>query len=191
MRTLKPITKKHCVNKKLISVNFRKIMRQQNNGRRRQNRGSNRRNFNNGNLNGNLNKNTVIESSGPDGRQRGSVSQLNEKYTSLASDASSSDDRILAESFLQFADHYYRLQKEIELYNENKEIRIKTELNLSPNNSSDLELEDNDKISKKTSRRKRGFQIREEELSSVDDKNEGNEINDIKNDKTEGDNLLV
>ena len=64
-------------------------------------------------------------------------------------------------------------------------------INLSPNNSSDLELEDNDKISKKTSRRKRGFQIREEELSSVDDKNEGNEINDIKNDKTEGDNLLV
>ena len=32
-------------------------MRQQNNGRRRQNRGSNRRSFNNGNLNGNLNKN--------------------------------------------------------------------------------------------------------------------------------------
>ena len=79
----------------------------------------------------------------------------------------------------------------IKINNENKQIRIKTELNLSPNNSSDLELEDNDKISKKTSRRKRGFQIREEELSSVDDKNEGNEINDIKNDKTEGDNLLV
>ena len=63
-------------------------MRQQNNGRRRQNRGSNRKNFNNGNLNGNINKNTVIDSSGPDGRQRGSVAQLNEKYISLASDAS-------------------------------------------------------------------------------------------------------
>ena len=133
----------------------------------------------------------MIESSGPDGRQRGSVSQLNEKYTSLASDASSSDDRILAESFLQFADHYYRLQKEIELNNENKEIRIKTELNSSPNNSSDLELEDNDKISKKPSRRKRGFQMREEELSSVDDKNERNKTNDIKSNKTEGDNLLI
>ena len=64
-------------------------MRQQNNGRRRQNRGSNRKNFNNGHLNGNINKNTVIDSSGPDGRQRGSVVQLNEKYISLASDASS------------------------------------------------------------------------------------------------------
>ena len=164
-------------------------MRQQNNGRRRQNRGSNRRNFNNGNLNGNLNKNTVIESSGPDGRQRGSVSQLNEKYTSLASDASASDDRILAESFLQFADHYYRLQKEIELNNENKEMRIKTELNMSQNNSS--ELEDNDKISKKPSRRQRGFQMREEEISSVDDKNEGNDINDIKSDKIESGNFLI
>ena len=163
-------------------------MRQQNNGRRRQNRGSNRRNFNNGNLNGNINKNTVIDSSGPDGRQRGSVVQLNEKYTSLASDASSSDDRILAESFLQFADHYYRLQKEIELNNENKDLKIKSELNSLSNNSSEIELDDNDKNSKKPSRRKRGFQIREAELSAEENNDQGNEI---KNDKSEGDNFLI
>ncbi len=166
-------------------------MRQQNNGRRRQNRGSNRRNYNNGGINANINKNTVIESSGPDGRQRGSVSQLNEKYTSLASDASSSDDRILAESFLQFADHYYRLQKEIELNIENKEARMKAEPNSAPNNPSDLELEDDDKILKKPSRRKRGFQMREAELSSDDDKNEVNNINNVKNNKSEGDKLLI
>ena len=166
-------------------------MRQQNSGRRRQNRGSNRRSFNNGNLNGNINKNTVIESSGPDGRQRGSVSQLNEKYISLASDASSSDDRILAESFLQFADHYYRLQKEIELNNENKEPKIKSEISFSPNNSDESELDDNEKNSKKPSRRKRGFQIREAELSSVQNNGEGNEIKDIENNKTEGDNLTM
>tara|TARA_Y100000991_G_scaffold123025_1_gene92759 strand:+ start:148 stop:648 length:501 start_codon:yes stop_codon:yes gene_type:complete len=166
-------------------------MRQQNNGRRRQNRGSNRRNYNNGALNGNINKNTVIDSSGPEGRQRGSVAQLNEKYTSLASDASSSDDRILAESFLQFADHYYRLQKEFELNNENKESKLKTELNSESNNSTDIELEDHEKISKKPSRRKRGFQMREAELSSVEDKTEANEINDTKNDKREGDNLQI
>tara|TARA_B100002052_G_scaffold223059_1_gene205173 strand:- start:48 stop:539 length:492 start_codon:yes stop_codon:yes gene_type:complete len=163
-------------------------MRQQNNGRRRQNRGSNRRNFNGGNINGNINKNTVIESSGPDGRQRGSVVQLNEKYTSLASDASSSDDRILAESFLQFADHYYRLQKEIELNNENKDLKIKSELNSLSNNSSEIELDDNDKNSKKPSRRKRGFQIREAELSAEENNDQGNEI---KNDKSEGDNFLI
>ena len=166
-------------------------MRQQNNGRRRQNRGSNRRSFNNGNLNGNLNKNTVIESSGPDGRQRGSVSQLNEKYTSLASDASSSDDRILAESFLQFADHYYRLQKEIELNNESKESKNKSEISSSSNNYSEEELDDNEKSFKKPSRRKRGFQMSEAELSDVQKNAEGSQIKESEKDKTEQDNLTT
>ena len=166
-------------------------MRQQNNGRRRQNRGLNRRNFNNGNLNGNINKNTVIDSSGPDGRQRGSVAQLNEKYTSLASDASSSDDRILAESFLQFADHYYRLQKEIELNNENKEAKIKPELTTTSNNSSIIEIDDNEKTKKSPSRRKRGFQMREAELSTLEKNDEGNEVEEIKNDKSENKDLLI
>ena len=165
-------------------------MRQQNNGRRRQNRGSNRRNFNNGNLNGNINKNTIIDSSGPDGRQRGSVAQLNEKYTSLASDASSSDDRILAESFLQFADHYYRLQKEIELNNANKEAKIKPELTSISNNSTNAEIDNSEKNTKKPSRRKRGFQMREAELSSHENKTVVNEINNPKNNNAENDNLL-
>ena len=166
-------------------------MRQQNNGRRRQNRGSNRRNFNNGNLNGNINKNTVIDSSGPDGRQRGSVAQLNEKYTSLASDASSSDDRILAESFLQFADHYYRLQKEIELNNVNKEAKIKPELTSTSNNSSIIEIDDNEKTTKAPSRRKRGFQMREAELSTLENNDESNQVKEIKNDKSENNDLLI
>ena len=163
-------------------------MRQQNNGRRRQNRGSNRRNFNSGNLNGNINKNTVIDSSGPDGRQRGSVLQLNEKYTSLASDASSSDDRILAESFLQFADHYYRLQKEIELNNANKEAKIKSELTSVSNNDTEVEIDNSEKNEKKPSRRKRGYEIREAELSALENNDEVKEIN---NDKTENNNLSV
>ena len=166
-------------------------MRQQNNGRRRQNRGSNRRSYNNGNLNGNINKNTVIDSSGPDGRQRGSVAQLNEKYTSLASDASSSDDRILAESFLQFADHYYRLQKEIELNNENKEAKIKSELTSNSNNTSNIEIDDNEKHIKVPSRRKRGFQMREAELSTLENNDKSNEVKEIKNDKSENNDLLI
>ena len=106
-------------------------MRQQNNGRRRQNRGSQRRSY--GNNNGNINKNTVIDSSGPDTRQRGTVFQLYEKYSSLASDATGSDDRILAESFLQFADHYYRLNQEIDLNNEARENRINAEKEINEN----------------------------------------------------------
>ena len=163
-------------------------MRQQNNGRRRQNRGSNRRNFGNGNYNGNLNKNTVIDSAGPDGRQRGSVSQLNEKYTSLASDAASSDDRILAESFLQFADHYYRLQKEIEITNEAKEARIKNETNSSEDPVLDTEI---DKNEKRPSRRKRGFLIKENELKEVENNLESKDLDETSKENTNNNNLLV
>ena len=163
-------------------------MRQQNNGRRRQNRGSNRRNFGNGNYNGNLNKNTVIDSAGPDGRQRGSVSQLSEKYISLASDAASSDDRILAESFLQFADHYYRLQKEIEINNEAKETRIKNETQSSYETVSEAETDKNDK---RPPRRKRGFQIRENEMKEAENNIENKDLNAAKKENTNSNNLLV
>ena len=166
-------------------------MRQQNNGRRRQNRGSNRRNFGNGNYNGNLNKNTVIDSAGPDGRQRGSASQLNEKYTSLASDASSSDDRILAESFLQFADHYYRLQKEIEINNEAKEARIKNEIQLIEDSAPDAEIDKNEKNDKRPPRRKRGFQIRENELKVTENNSESKDLNLSSKEDTNSANILV
>ena len=159
-------------------------MRQQNNGRRRQNRGSNRRSYG-GNNNGNINRNTVIDSSGPDGRQRGSVSQLNEKYTSLASDAAASDDRILAESYLQFADHYYRIHKEIEINNEAKEAKLNAEKNVNDNGSSEIELESNESNEKNENqrppRRKRGFQIRENELLTQDDNNDTNVIKENDN----------
>ena len=166
-------------------------MRQQNNGRRRQNRGSNRRNFGNGNYNGNLNKNTVIDSAGPDGRQRGSVSQLNEKYTSLASDATSSDDRILAESFLQFADHYYRLQKEIEINNEAKEARNKNEAQSSEDFVLDVEIDKNEKNDKRPSRRKRGFQIKESELKEAGNNFESKDPDEISEVNINSNNLLV
>ena len=163
-------------------------MRQQNNGRRRQNRGSNRRNFGNGNYNGNLNKNTVIDSAGPDGRQRGSVSQLSEKYISLASDAASSDDRILAESFLQFADHYYRLQKDIEINNEAKETRIKNETQSSEEAVSEAETDKNDK---RPPRRKRGFQIRENEMKEAENNIENKDLNTAKKENTNSNDLLI
>ena len=166
-------------------------MRQQNNGRRRQNRGSNRRNFGNGNYNGNLNKNTVIDSAGPDGRQRGSVSQLNEKYTSLASDATSSDDRILAESFLQFADHYYRLQKEIEINNEAKEARNKNETQSSEDSVVDAETDTNEKNDKRPSRRKRGFQIKESELKEAEKNFESKDLQETSKENTNNNNLPV
>lgn len=44
-----------------------------------------------------------------DNRARGNASQMLEKYKKLASDAQQNDDRVNAEYYLQFADHYFRV----------------------------------------------------------------------------------
>ncbi|MBL6948813.1 MAG: DUF4167 domain-containing protein, partial [Rhodospirillales bacterium] len=50
-----------------------------------------------------------FESNGPDVKIRGTAQQVQEKYLSLARDASSSGDWISAEAYFQFAEHYYRV----------------------------------------------------------------------------------
>ena len=47
-----------------------------------------------------------------DSRQRGNASQLLEKYKNLARDAQTQGDRVTAEYYLQFADHYFRVLNE-------------------------------------------------------------------------------
>ena len=159
-------------------------MRQQNNGRRRQSRGSNRRSY--GGNNANINKNTVIDSSGPDTRQRGTASQLYDKYSSLASDATGSDDRILAESFLQFADHYYRLNKEIELNHEARANKIAAEKEANDNtlNYDAQPIPSQDDTFNKPPRRKRAFQAKEKELLNTENNIE-DKANEIKTTKVE------
>lgn len=49
------------------------------------------------------------ESSGPDVKIRGNPQHIAEKYAQLARDALSSGDRVLAESYLQHAEHYNRI----------------------------------------------------------------------------------
>jgi hypothetical protein len=51
----------------------------------------------------------VFDSNGPDVRIRGTAHQIHEKYMALAKDATGSGDRILAESYLQHAEHYQRI----------------------------------------------------------------------------------
>ena len=50
-----------------------------------------------------------IESNGPAVKIRGKASQLFEKYQSLSHDALSLGDRVASESYLQHAEHYYRV----------------------------------------------------------------------------------
>ncbi|WP_192257652.1 DUF4167 domain-containing protein [Mesorhizobium silamurunense] len=49
------------------------------------------------------------ESNGPDVKIRGSAQQIAEKYAALARDAQSSGDRVMAENYLQHAEHYNRI----------------------------------------------------------------------------------
>ena len=54
----------------------------------------------------------VFDSNGPDIRVRGNAVQIFEKYVSLARDATSSGNRINAESLYQHAEHYYRISQD-------------------------------------------------------------------------------
>lgn len=56
--------------------------------------------------------NRVFDSSGPEGKVRGTPQQIIEKYTQLARDAQLSNDRVAAENFQQHAEHYTRMLAE-------------------------------------------------------------------------------
>src|SRR5271155_5684854 len=56
------------------------------------------------------NANRAFDSNGPDGvKVRGAAQHIFEKYTQFARDASASGDRVLAENYLQHAEHYFRV----------------------------------------------------------------------------------
>ncbi|MBN9489344.1 MAG: DUF4167 domain-containing protein [Alphaproteobacteria bacterium] len=55
------------------------------------------------------NRNQIFDSSGPDVRVRGNAHQVFDKYQALAREAGASGDRIMAEAYWQYADHYFRV----------------------------------------------------------------------------------
>ena len=85
-------------------------MRPQQQNRRMRGRNNNNSNNNNNNRKGNQNPlSRSYESNGPDVKIRGNAQQIAEKYTTLARDAMSSGDRVMAENYLQHAEHYNRI----------------------------------------------------------------------------------
>ena len=72
-------------------------------------RGRNNNNNNNNNRKGPNPLTRNYESNGPDVKIRGSAQQIAEKYATLARDAISAGDRVLAENYLQHAEHYNRI----------------------------------------------------------------------------------
>ena len=99
--------------------------------------------------------NRVFDSSGPEGKVRGTPQQIIDKYNQLARDAQLSNDRVATENFQQHAEHYLRLlavaQKEQEARREQQEkenkgrnadrerSRIENSSDISGENSLDFE----------------------------------------------------
>ena len=91
-------------------------MRQGQQNRRGRGRTSSNNNNNNNNINinrkGHNHHNPLMrtfQSNGPDQKIHGTPAQIAEKYMSLARDALSSSDHVLAENYLQHAEHYNRI----------------------------------------------------------------------------------
>ena len=75
----------------------------------KQHNSNNRRSRSRGNKQRHGSGRNNFESNGPGGKVRGTAQQVLDKYLGLARDAQSSGDRISAESFFQFAEHYFRV----------------------------------------------------------------------------------
>lgn len=75
-------------------------------------RGRGNNNNNNNNNNNRKGPNPLsrnYESNGPDVKIRGNAQHIAEKYSALARDAQASGDRVIAENYLQHAEHYNRI----------------------------------------------------------------------------------
>ena len=96
-------------------------------------------------------------------RTRVGISKALEKYTGLAEDAFSNGDRIVAEGYYQYAEHYQRLLNEVPLENGSQENANKNELD----KKSDINL-----VLQKPSRTERAYNAKQDRQQ----KNENSEI---------------
>ena len=77
------------------------------------------------------------------GRNRGNVTQQYNKYLKLAKDTFSAGDRIQAEYYYQFTDHYYRLMQELGINLDDQDNILESKGASSENIVSENEKDDN------------------------------------------------
>lgn len=86
--------------------------------------------------------NRVFDSSGPEGKVRGTPQQIIEKYNQLARDAQLSNDRVATENFQQHAEHYLRMLAEAQ--KEQQERQNQQQNNQNNQNQGDNRQNNND-----------------------------------------------
>ena len=117
--------------------NFRS--RQQKSNFRRRNGASSSNSVNNFNINGNVNFNRNGSMN-----NMHSVEKAMQKFHQLAKDAQSNGDPVLAQNYLQHADHYLRRFNELSEKKENFQEKTKASDNSSPNDQiKDQEISQN------------------------------------------------
>ena len=86
----------------------------------------------------------------PKHRNKGNITQQYNKYLKLAKDTFSSGDRIQAEYYYQFTDHYYRLMIELGITLEDQdnldETKSSNNANTNIDEIKDVSVEDNAKL---------------------------------------------
>ena len=75
------------------------------------------------------------------GRSKGNVTQQYNKYLKLAKDTFSAGDRIQAEYYYQFTDHYYRLMQELGINIDDQDNSVDSRDTSSENNISENDKE--------------------------------------------------
>lgn len=89
-------------------------MKRSRRGGRRPQSGQSSHNGSGGGGGGGYNPNRVYDSNGPEVKIRGTASHVYEKYLQLARDANASGDRVMAENYLQHAEHYFRIMSVVQ-----------------------------------------------------------------------------
>ena len=84
------------------------------------------------------------------GRSKGNITQQYNKYLKLAKDTFSSGDRIQAEYYYQFTDHYYRLMMEfgitLEETESTQDVKVLNTENVNADENKEASNEDNQKL---------------------------------------------
>jgi len=101
------------------------------------------------------------------GRNKGNFTQQYNKYLKLAKDAFSAGDRIQAEYYYQFTDHYYRLMQELGINLEDQDNSIEAK-DINPENS----------ISENEKEKRLSTEESLENKNKVEDEDEDEDIDD-------------
>ena len=101
------------------------------------------------------------------GRNKGNVTQQYNKYLKLAKDTFSSGDRIQAEYYYQFTDHYYRLMQELGINLDDQDNLLESRDPSSENTISENEKENKQNSEEETETNKDEDDVVDDSIESI------------------------